>query len=241
MKKGVKRNFSILLALVMILTVIPFSTFAVSTKNDYKPSLNLRLSTNKSFQKSVTINIKSNSKYGIKDIKIKKGKITSTAKSKWNSAKNITSSKKYKVTENGYYSVLATDKKNNKRLKYIKISNVSYKKYEGEWEYSKWYYEKSCYNENLYIKKFYEYFLDIKSINKDKIKFKMTYYSATRMRESNTINSTIKNGKVDFKFTEETYKNKGRGTLLLKDNNVYCTTKNGVYLLANNLKLSRYK
>ena len=225
----------------MILTVIPFSTFAVSTKNDYKPSLNLSLSTNKSFQKSVTINIKSNSKYGIKNIKIKKGKITSTAKSKWNSAKNITSSKKYKVTENGYYSVLATDKKNNKRLKYIKISNVSYKKYEGEWEYSKWYYEKSCYNENLYIKKFYEYFLDIKSINKNKIKFQMSYCSITRLSESNIINATIKNGKVDFKFTDSYFVKKCKGTLVLKDNKIYYTSKDGGYLSANNLKLSRYK
>ena len=235
MKKGVKRNFSILLALVMILTVIPFSTFAVSTKNDYKPSLKLSLSTNKSFQKSVTINIKSNSKYGIKNIKIKKGKITSTAKSKWNSAKNITSSKQYKVTENGYYSVLATDKKNNKRLKYIKVSNVSYKKYEGVWKKSELYYDKSD------IPKGYEYIIEIKSINRNKIKFMMIYSSFFRLRQSNTINASIKNSKVDFNFTEETYKNKGRGTLLLKDNNVYCTTKNGVYLLANNLKLSRYK
>ena len=236
MKKGVKRNFSILLALVMILTVIPFSTFAVSTKNNYKPSLNLSLSTNKSFQKSVTINIKSNSKYGIKNIKIKKGKITSTAKSKWNSAKNITSSKKYKVTENGYYSVLAIDKNNNKRLKYIKVSNVSYKKYEGNWENSKWYYDK--YGN---IEKGYGYVINIKSINKNKIKFQMSYCSITRLSESNIINATIKNGKVDFKFTDSYFVKKCKGTLLLKDNKIYYTSKDGGYLSANNLKLSRYK
>lgn len=237
MKKKLQKNLCRIFVLVMILTVIPFSSFAQSTtKNTYKPSLSLSLSTKKSYQKSVTINVKASSKYGIKNIKIKKGKITSTANSKWNSAKYITSSKKYKVTENGYYSVLVTDKKNNKRVKYIKVSNVSYRKYEGIWSKSEWHYDKYWGTEYGY-----EYSVNIKSINGNKIKFKLLYYTPTRICESNTVNATIKDGKVNFKFTESYFGQRCNGTLVLKDNRVYYTSKDGGYLEANNLKLSKEK
>ena len=236
MKKQLKKSICRIFALVFILTVIPFSSFAnAATKSTYKPSLSLNLSSKKSYQSSVTINVKTSSKYGIKNIKIKKGKITSTANSKWNSAQYITSSKKYKVNENGYYSVLVTDKKNNKNLKCIKVSNVSYKKYEGVWSKSEWYYD------DLGREICYEYAINIKSINGNKIKFKMSYYSLTRISESNTINATIKDGKVDFNFIDSYFMKKRKGTLLLKDNKVYYTSKDAGYLTANNLKLTKFK
>lgn len=222
MKRKSKKIIARFMFLVLMLTLIPMSIFAnTKASSTYKPSLTLSLSSKKSYVSSVTINVKASSKYKIKSIKLKKGKITSTSKSNWNSAKDITKTKKYKTTENGYYSALVTDKKGNKRLKYINISNISYKKYVGD------------YNHPVYT----AMGTKIYSINKNKIKFKMYSYGG-RVVDTNIINGTLKNGKLKFNYTDS-FGGKGTGTLTLKNNKVYYSHIKGNGLLDRDLEYRR--
>lgn len=94
----------------------------MNTLDTTGPNLNLKSLNDEETNNDVKVAVQATDPSGLYSVKYLLGKYTADS-SAWNQATNIDSS--FMCTENGIYSVLATDLLGNKTLKYIRINNVN--------------------------------------------------------------------------------------------------------------------
>ncbi len=122
-----RRKTGLVLVVVfsLLIGMLPISEVSAKGKVDKKkPTVKLTQTELNWTKKSVQVNVSAKDKSGIKSIHWCKGKVKKTASKYWLAAKSIKKKKYFKAPENGWYSVKVVDKKGNKKIKQIQISNI---------------------------------------------------------------------------------------------------------------------